>query len=166
LTEIDKQVAVTQQLIEDHITTARRLEDELKSLRSQQTLRCAKCDATDMIQDLVYVQVEYYKKPYSCTGGDYWYDSDKSEYICPHCGTHNMLQFDGYYDLPYEERGKYENSPEKQFQRQYKRLFKEVQEVSDKSRRGYWGGIEYSWVHNDWVDQHREAFNLSVGYKK
>lgn len=165
MTAIDEQVRVTRQLIEEHRATARRLAGELAILRRQQTIPCGKCEAVHEIGDLVFVQIEYYKEPYSCTGGDYYYDSDENEFICPSCGTHNMLRFEGNWKLPYEERRKFENCLEKQFKREYKGLFKEVQNVTDKSRRGYWGGIEYSWIHNDYVEENAEAFGLEVAYR-
>jgi len=135
----------------------------IADLRRQLTIPCASCGAIHPIGEMAYIQIVYYREPYGCTGGDYEYNSDGSEFVCPTCGTHNNISFiKSRHSVPWEQRDKFDNNPEAQFQRMYKRLFREVVEVRDSERRGDWGAITYKWCHNTWVEEHLEDFELRI----
>ncbi len=112
----------------------------------------------------MYVQIVYYEEPTGCTEGDYYYDSDENEFICPSCGTHNMLRFECKWHLPYAERSKWENSPEKQFKREFKHLFDHAVKIKDKDRQQC-GSVAYSWVLNDYVEKHMDLFGIGIEYR-
>ena len=48
------------------------------------------CGEEFEIGDLTYIQTYTYVEPYSCTGGDYWFDSE-GQWDCPNCGVRNRL---------------------------------------------------------------------------
>jgi len=69
----------------------------IESLKSQILVKCCSpwhknqgCGTFHKISDLTYIQTHYYVKPYSCTGGDYWSESE-GQFTCPKCGYLNRL---------------------------------------------------------------------------
>ncbi len=63
------------------------------------------------------------------------------------------VYFSNNYDVPFKERRLYENNPEEQFKRIYRKLFKEIINSYDKTIPG-------RWVINRYVDQNRKEFGL------
>lgn len=51
------------------------------------------CGAEFPVGDLTYIQTQFYVKPYSCTGGDYWKNGE-GQFKCPACGRINRLIFE------------------------------------------------------------------------
>lgn len=141
------------------------LEDQLKQVHQEETrilqkidernkkktIKCSGCDEFHQIGTLKAIQTHWYTQPFGCTGGDYW-NIGELQFVCPETGIINRLLFDNY-DVPWEERRKYENNPEEQFRTNYKKLFKEVVDThGDK--------IQGKWVNNFYVDQHRKEFGI------
>jgi len=90
----------------------------IKLRMSQTIVRCPNKDCLRgyEIRELEYFQEQYYVEPFSCTGGDYWVDSETdAHWNCPVCGTTTRL-----YDKPDI--------------RALKKLFKTVTKWKPKSR--------------------------------
>lgn len=142
-----------------------RLEDKLEELRQEQNqilglidarnskrkVKCSSCNEFHKIGDLTAIQTYWYVAPHGCTEGDYWREGEL-QFICPETGTINRLLFNNY-DVPWQERDKYDNDPQQQFKRNYKKLFREVIDAHDDS-------TPEEWVNNDYVDQNRKKFGL------
>lgn len=74
--------------------------DEIKKLESKSNrsirIKCTSncygkgCGRMMAIGSIDYIQVMYYVEPYSCTGGDYWKESE-GQFDCKHCGHRNRL---------------------------------------------------------------------------
>lgn len=60
----------------------------LNSLKSQQIIKCPNCGADNELRELDAVVWEFYVRPYSCSGGDYWTEGDIPDFNinCPKCG--------------------------------------------------------------------------------
>lgn len=163
----EKQILLLDTHIKEHELSLVRLRSEREDAKAMQQLPCKSCGAIHEIGELQYVQVVYYEEPFSCTGGDYHYSGKGSIFICLACGVYNHLWFDKPQGVPYDVQGDYVNDVEYQFQRNYKNLFKEVVEVHDKERRDSgWGGLNYKWAHNNYVNEHMEDFQLRVEYNE
>jgi hypothetical protein len=46
------------------------------------------CGAEHKICNLTYIRTHHYVRPYGCTEGDYWVESEGA-FICPSCGHRN-----------------------------------------------------------------------------
>lgn len=112
---------------------------------------CCGCEDSYRVRELVAIQSHSYNPPYGCTGGDYWSEGEL-QFVCPETGVVNRLLFDDH-DVPYEERRKYENNPDSQFKKNYKRLFMEVEKSHGRSTPN-------GWVNNYYVDKNRRKFGL------
>lgn len=64
----------------------RELYAEINRIRGMRKWTCKKCGRREVIKNLYLVKDNYYVSPYSCTGGDYWRESDELKIICPQCG--------------------------------------------------------------------------------
>jgi hypothetical protein len=130
---------------------AQQVISKINDKKARQKIKCSACDKYHAIQSLTAIQTHFYIEPHGCTDGDYWKEGEM-QFICPETNVINRLLFDNY-DVPWEERNKYENNPEKQFKHNYEGLFKEVQEVHEKTTQG-------KWVNNFYVDRNRKKFGL------
>lgn len=80
-------------------------EDRLRARHKHlvKTLTMIKCDSVVArdpgcgrefpVGELTYIQTQFYVKPYSCTGGDYWKNGE-GRFKCPACGRINRLIFE------------------------------------------------------------------------
>lgn len=48
------------------------------------------CGMALEIGELIYIQTNWYVRPYGCTGGDY-YKQGEAAFVCPKCGGRNRL---------------------------------------------------------------------------
>lgn len=102
-------------------TKLQKLEDELKDLQNQCKAKEAEvikhrrkymyitcdggkynfkhCNKKFRIGSLPYIQSEWYVKPYSCTGGDYWRNGSVFT-ICPNCECHISIEDKYLLDRP------------------------------------------------------------------
>ncbi len=141
------------------------LDDKLTELRNEENrilgaidernrkrkIQCGACDDFHEIGNLKAIQTHWYTPPTGCTEGDYWNDGEL-QYVCPETGIINRLLFDNN-DVPWKERKDFDNNPEEQFKRNYKKLFEEVTDNYDRTIPG-------KWVNNYYVDRNREKFGL------
>src|SRR3989344_6878999 len=93
-------------------------------------IKCGVCEDSHKIGDLTAIQTHWYTPPRECVEGDYWNEGEL-QFVCPETGIINRLLFDNS-DVPWEERRIYENDPEQQFKRNYKKRFKEVVDRYDE----------------------------------
>lgn len=144
-------------------TVLANFDKSIAELRKQLTIPCTNCGAIHQIGELTYVQIVYYQKPYGCTMGDYEYDSDGSEFICPTCDVHNNLSFmTSRHSVPWDKRDNFNSNPEKQFKRIYKSLFGKIIKLRDSERKDDWGVITYKTKQNTWVEEHLDEFGLKI----
>jgi hypothetical protein len=126
--------------------------EKLDIARSHLTIKCH-CGRYHKIKDLKAIQDYYYTEPHGCTGGDYWSQSTLS-FLCPKDESYKQrLLFDNY-DVEWELRHHFDHSPEMQFSRWYKELFREVVDGRD---------AEYKRMGFDncyYVDKNRKKFGL------
>jgi len=141
------------------------LEAQLKEVRQEESqilenidkrnkkrrIQCGGCSNSHEIGNLTAIQTHWYTSPRGCTEGDYWNEGEL-QFVCPETGIINRLLFDNS-DVPWEERRIYENDPEQQFKRNYKKRFKEVVDSYDEKTPG-------KWVNNHYVDENRRKFGL------
>lgn len=118
--------------------------------KSKARIKCASCGKMHMIKTLDAIQAHSYVPPSGCTDGAYWVDAEM-QFICPKTEVVNRLLIFNH-DVPWEERNKYENDPEEQFKRMYKKLFRSVKDTYSEK--------PYSQVNNDYVDENRKRFGL------
>jgi len=52
----------------------------------------AGCGKEYKINQVIFIQTLYYVRPYGCTGGGYYNDSE-GQWLCPDCGAKNRLIF-------------------------------------------------------------------------
>lgn len=69
---------------------AREVQAEIDDERSRKRVLCHHCERRSVVGRTVYIQDHYYVEPYSCTGGDYWRESEGS-FLCEKCGYENRL---------------------------------------------------------------------------
>jgi len=129
--------------------------EKIDKRNRKRTIKCKGCNHYHKIEELVAIQTYWYERPRGCTEGDLWIEGEL-QFICPETGITNRLLFDNY-DVPYEEREKYRNNPEKQFKAMYRKLFKEIKE---KYIRGYVETEYTTTVINRYVDHNRKKFGL------
>lgn len=148
-------------------TKLTRLHDEerrvLKAIderNRRQNIKCGACGNFHRIGSLEAIQTHWYTPPSGCTEGDYWNEGEL-RFVCPETGIVNRLLFDNY-DVPYEKRRDYDNDPEEQFKRNYKKLFKKVMATYDKDDEAFSCGLlnTRTTVNNHYVDQNRGKFGL------
>lgn len=120
----------------------------------KKTILCAACEKRHAIKDLVLIQKYWYTPPRGCSDGDYWLPGE-IRFICPSTDVVNRLLFNTY-DVPWDERDKYENDPQKQFVNIYGSLFQKIEEVYEKN------SMQREWVNNYYIDKNRESFGLVV----
>ena len=65
------------------------LQERFKELKRQTPLVCDHCQKKSKVCELTYIQDMWYERPYGCTGGDSWHESDEANYTCLHCGKRN-----------------------------------------------------------------------------
>jgi len=118
-----------------------RIPEKIDRRNERKSIQCSGCDNHHKIGDITAVQTHW---GYGKEGG--------LEFVCPETGIINRLLFNND-DVPWEERKLYENNPEEQFKRNYKKLFKEVVNDYDTGPRG-------KWVNNYYVDENRRKFGL------
>lgn len=83
--------------IEKNIT---RLEIQKNKLRQKQlellqkqTIKCVHCQKRSQVGSWIFIQDQWYVKPFSCTGGDF-YTNTKTEcchLVCPKCQKENYI---------------------------------------------------------------------------
>ena len=85
-----------------------RLENERKRAREEQRdiirrslIRCTVCRKQSRLFSWTFIQDKYYVEPYSCTGGDYWLNSETRgcHLVCPKCSGEIYL-----YNHPQRDR--------------------------------------------------------------
>jgi len=71
-----------------------RLENERQKVLAKQLriirgsfIKCAKCGENSKLFSWTFIQDMFYVEPYSCTGGDYWLNSETRccHIVCPKC---------------------------------------------------------------------------------
>lgn len=128
-----------------------RILEEIEKRNKRKKIKCACCDDFYTIEKLTVIQTHWYTPPSGCTDGDYW-NQGELQFVCPVTEIRNRLLFNNY-DVPWKEREKCENNPEKQFKINYKSLFKEVIDSYDERQSG-------KSVNNVYVDENRKKFGL------
>ena len=63
------------------------LQDEREKLRANKQLMCDGCGKRSQIKKWIVIRNYHYIRPYSCSGGDYWTDSEDYNLVCPKCGS-------------------------------------------------------------------------------
>ena len=124
---------------------------ELNQMRSRQKIKCASCGKYHTIKDLDAIQTHWYTEPSGCTEGDYWNLGDLW-FVCPVTRVCNRILLRNF-DVPWEDRSKYEFNPTDQFRHMYKDVFKSVTDTHREHEH-------YKTVNNDYVDVHRAKFGL------
>ena len=125
--------------------------EQIDQRNSRKKIQCSSCEKYHAIGKLAVIQTHWYESPYSCTGGDNWYEGEL-QYVCPTNNVRNRLLFNNH-DVLWQERDKFENNPEAQFKRSYKKLFGDV--IDEYDEKG-----SSSWVNNLYVDKNRKKFGL------
>lgn len=142
--------------LERHLKMIRKEErgvlGEIDKRNKERIIECGSCETLHKIGELILIQKHFYVLPDGCTGGDYWLQGG-IQFVCPRTGVANRLLFNNT-DIPWEERKRYENDPQQQFNKIYKHLFREVVDVREGEE------LERNWVNNYYVDEHREEFGL------
>ena len=71
--KIDKQIAA--------------LQERKRKMRNRRIWKCECCGKGTILRKLHLRIMQYYVRPYSCNGGDYWTTGDNPEYniVCPKC---------------------------------------------------------------------------------
>jgi len=128
------------------------LQDKLEEAKAKLSIKCESCKKFHRIKDLVVIQTHWYTSPYGCTGGDYW-SQGELHFICPVTKVRNRIMFDNY-DVEWRERQEFKHNPDKQFNRYYKDLFKEVLKEFDNDMGKYINDNNY------YVDENRKKFDL------
>ncbi len=141
--------------LEDQLVTVHQEEslilEKIDKRNKKRSIPCGGCSKPHQIGDLTAIQTHWYTQPHGCTEGDYWNEGEL-QFVCPETGIVNRLLFNNY-DIPWEERDVYENDPEQQFKRNYKKLFQKVVD-------SYGEKTSESWVNNYYVDENRGKFEL------
>lgn len=160
---------------------------KIEGRNSRKKIKCAvdECGKLHIINKLTLLQTHWYTQPHGCTGGDYW-NSGEMQFICPDTKIRNRIMISNY-DVPLEDRDKYENDPESQFSRNYRDLFKEVIDVHEHKSNTYgrdyetWSrgrkkldnsevseliDLDARYVNNHYVDKNRKKFGLIEKRKK
>lgn len=88
--------------IEQQLELAKRMRHAASRRRK---IRCTSCGKLHIVGKLTYIQTHHYVKPFGCTGGDYWTESE-GQYICPSCG-HRNRSFCGTSSEPKIKQWKY-----------------------------------------------------------
>lgn len=121
---------------------------------SEKGIECAHCRVKAVIKETEAIQTYWYVEPHGCSGGDFWLPG-RFGFVCPYCGTRNILLFDTYH-IPYEKRKLTAYNPEKQFVRKYKDLFLKVIDVHN------YDGNPNRYVSNFYVYNNPEKFGIVV----
>ena len=150
--------SVEQQILEQEIKLDK-LYDRLDKKRANKNIECVCCKTKHKIKDLTAIQTYSYVEPYSCSGGDYWNESELM-FICPVTEKINRLLFLNIYDIPYENRYDPVNNIELQFRNMYKNLFKDCENFYPKKN------MYYNFLNNEYVNKNYKKYGLSIEYIK
>ncbi len=86
LTVIERDLAALQ------TNQAQLYQRQLAAIR-RKFIRCSKCHKNSRLASWSFIQGMFYVEPFSCTGGDYWLNSQTSSchITCPKCGYENYI---------------------------------------------------------------------------
>lgn len=145
--------------LEEQLVDVRKQEEQILSKidkrNAKRKIKCAACKQMHEIGELHAIQTHWYVRPHGCMGGDYWKEGEL-QFVCPDTSLVNRLLFETH-DVPYKLLSHFDHNPQEQFKRNYKKLFKKVEE--EHSREAY-GGRPGAYVNNYYVDAHRKKFGL------
>lgn len=122
--------------------------------RRRRRILCS-CGKQHPIGKLDLLVTHYYIEPHGCTGGDYWREGEW-QFLCPYDGTRNRLLFPGDYDLDWKDRDT-DKAAAIVFKHLYRGLFASSTDVHGDRDEAKYGR---AWCNNEYVDQHRERFEL------
>jgi hypothetical protein len=143
--------------LEAALVNAEKREDGDRSLRK---FKCS-CGKMHTINKCVVVQTHWYTPPRGCCEGDHWNEGEL-QIVCPTTDVRNRVMFETDDEVDWKLRGDYDYSPELQFSRNYKDLFKEVVEEYDRESCG----SSYQSYNNEYFDKNRKKFGIYIGKKK
>lgn len=126
--------------------------EALADHRASRRIKCATCDKSHPINKLMLVVTHRYTGPHGCTGGDYWSEGDWC-FVCPATGLRNRFLFNDY-DVDYEKRLDPGVAGAPAFKQRYQKLFAKRLDVHEEDHQ------KPPSVNNEYVDQHRELFEL------
>jgi len=139
--------------------TIQNLEAALAKAREQEAKQnagkrfiCA-CGKLHAIKDCTVIQTHWYTPPRGCCEGDYW-NTGELRVVCPTTQIRNRVLFETRSEVPWEKRQDYAFSPEMQFSRQYRCLFKSVIEDHDQDR-----GPTFN---NYYFDKNHKKFGIQI----
>lgn len=65
-------------------------EGNMEHAMAGRRMRCCSCGKRSRMDTWMVAQTQWYVRPYSCMGGDYWKDGEKKA-RCPKCGVWNRF---------------------------------------------------------------------------
>lgn len=138
--------------VEDAQRNLERAAADLHEHRARRRIHCLSCDKHHSIKELELLVIHRYVEPHGCTDGDYWTPCEW-RFACPVDGSHNRIMFHDW-DVPYENRGKAGIAARPTFEQFYRDCFRARRDVKERH--------PLAGHNNDYVDQHRERFELPL----
>lgn len=86
-------LAVVQDKLDRLENKRKRVKEEQRDVIRNSLIRCMMCSRRSRLSSWVFIQDQWYVRPYSCTDGDYWSPSatEVCHIVCPKCSKENYL---------------------------------------------------------------------------
>ena len=86
-------LAIVQGKLERLENKRRKVREEQRTIIKRSLIKCTACGKQSRLFSWSFIQNQYYVEPYSCTGGDYWLNSETRccHIVCPKCGEEIYL---------------------------------------------------------------------------
>lgn len=152
--EVNQEIKNTKSRLENLYSQQKALMNVHES-KPKTKFKCG-CGKQHMLKDCIGIQTHWYTRPHGCIGGDYW-NRGEFQIVCPKTDHKNRIMFDDW-DVPYEDREKYEYDTEAQFISEYRNYFKEIIEDYDEDTRSSWNNYHFC--------KHRKKYGLVEKYRK
>lgn len=126
----------------------KKLVSQLGTAYGNKTFPCVFCNKRHKFKDCDAIQTHWYEEPYSCSGGDNWYENELW-ILCPTTQHYNRMLF--LSDCCVKQDGTRTNH-NRAFNMRYKKTFKSITDT--------YRDEPTNWCNNDHIDKNPNEYGL------